>query len=191
MTCRKEKAMNKKINYHFRLVLTIAGVITTYLLSYNYSFSDSIILKNEYINNQHKIQELKNAPIIISNLIKEIAMLDDIINIEDTTSKNSRKRIIDYTESSCKELDLSLIELTEPLIRTQENYIITYNRLVIEGDYFQLVKFIYELETVATNMIIISIKMYSKKERISKKTKIYSEIVFQTIKDKEGEDENV
>ncbi|MCK5856738.1 MAG: hypothetical protein KAG64_04565 [Bacteroidales bacterium] len=183
--------MNKKINYHFRLVLTIAGVITTYLLSYNYSFSDSIILKNEHINNQHKIQELKNAPIIILNLTKEIAQLDDIINIEDTTSQDSRKRIIDYTESSCKELDLSLIELTEPLIHTQENYIITYNRLVIEGDYFQLVKFIYELETVTTNMIIISIRMYSKKEKISKKTKIYSEIVFQTIKDKEGEYENV
>lgn len=173
--------MNKDINYNNRLLISIVTILIISFILYKFAFSKTISVITEFSLNRNTLTELNDAPSKISMLNNEITQLNNLINIGDSNDSIQKNRIIDLTEHACKELGISIIELSEPLVKNMGEYNVHYSKLVIEGDYFKMIKLVNNLEKKKQSLSLISVNVFSKKDRYSKKYKIYTEIIFQTI----------
>jgi hypothetical protein len=173
--------MDKKTNQKQKLIVTILIVIIAFFLTYKLTFEKTYHLILQYNANNELIKSIESAPKRISYLQKEIQILDKLIENEASNSSDPKSKIIEFTEQNCKKLNLSLVELSEPFIQNQVEYNIYYNKLIIDGDYFNILRFINEIEDKNLGPNIISIRILSEKKKYSEEYRLFAEIFFQTI----------
>ena len=167
-----------------RLYLTLAIVIFCFITIYKFSFANTIDIVNEYDTNEEQIYNLNNAPKRIAFLNTEINNINKLIANNDTLGQVKENNIIDYSERKCKELDITIIELSKPFTKHHDDYIVHYHELRIQGDFFDIIRLLDDLQKQRNIPKIISVKTYSKKKKYTNDFLVYSQIIFQSIKNK-------
>lgn len=173
--------MNKKVNQNRNLFFTILLIILIFFITYKLTFVKTYNLILQYKANDELIKSLEKAPKKISYLQKEIKKLETLIENKTSNSSDSKSKIIEFAELGCKKLDLKLIEFTEPFIQDKVEYNIYFNKLIVDGNYFNILRFINEIEEKNIGPKIISIKIRSEKNKYSQEQLLFAEIFFQTI----------
>jgi hypothetical protein len=158
------------------LIIVFATVI-----SINLGFKKTLSLAQSYNNNKATLETIDQIPKKLSSVQYDIQKLDSLLNSTDTLNKYPKTKILKFAEDEIEKLDLNILELSEPFINFADGYEERYEKLILRGDYFDLLKFINKYERSNKRPKIQSVRLYSKYDRRKKETLLYSDIYYKTV----------
>ena len=110
--------------------------------------------------------------------------LDEIARIlgkSDSTVQDNRQQLLELVSRYCEEKKIKLIEIPDPVLSVKGDYLLEINKVVIEGDFHRLNRFVFLLERQAIFGRIVSAKYKKTKDLRTKKTKLRIELLIQNI----------
>ena len=157
------------------LFLLLAGIA---LLAIIYTFSIKRTLKvyHSYQQNKANIAKAASAAIDIENYQKEWHILQ-----QTSQQTYNREYLLAQLTGFCREHDL-LIKTFPQAKRQEKNKIPIYTNLVeVEGKYKDMVKLAFMIEQEQHLAAIASLKFYTIKDRLSKKTYLRAKIILRNL----------
>lgn len=164
-----------------KLIILGTTMFCMVVLMYHLAFKKAIFLWKENKVLSRKIEMLENASTMIKNIEKELDEIKSLIHTGDSKPENFR---IDLLKTIAKNAALHNVifkELPENFSNEQNEYQILANKIIVEGEYKNLLLFIRSLELDNQAGNIVSSCFYIEKDIRTKKESLMADIYVQTI----------
>jgi hypothetical protein len=169
----------KSISYKKKYNYLLIAIPLCALIIYTLAVKKTIILMNGVSDMQQKIELAKDAPQRSEELKAEIDNMDQWIGQKN--DKNKPHSLLEIVTDYCKTTGSILREFPEEIETVKGNYIVRTNRLIIEGDFSQLLSLVYTLEQKVNIGKVSSVNYSSRKEPRTKQMTLTATIYLQNI----------
>ena len=163
-----------------RLIILIIFVLlffATYKKLYKHTFNTINTYKTLKSKRLDSVQ-LKNNIVLIKQELEDINRVMGNNEDDDLIQQN----ILSFASKITDSLKIKIVSLSKQHKYKINNVNIYSNFLVIEGRYNNLLKTIYGFEKEFKSSKINSVNLYTKKNYITRKNKLYAKILFQNFK---------
>ncbi|MCQ2082597.1 MAG: hypothetical protein MJZ11_13160 [Lachnospiraceae bacterium] len=174
--------MIKELTYKQIYLIAIAVTSLLAVCAYLFSFKNTINIITQYIELQERINAIKDAPEKITVLNAKMSQIDHLLIDKDDI--DVEQIILDKTTKFCKNNSLTLIEFPQTSYSEYQDYQILTNKVVLEGNFISIVKFIHDSERINKTGMVAAVQLTKKKDLQTKKEHLFSYIYFQNIKSK-------
>ena len=161
----------------FRLVILVfaLGLVLFYkvLLSDTLSYTDQL--------RQIKAQSGSNYLFDnrISDLRHRIKLIDSQIGDNEKSESVLRNLIVSQTLELCENLKLRVIAVNDSHRSKQGNYTIVTNSIVLEGNFQNLLKYVYEIDYGFQESKLVSVSFQIEKNKINRNNELHAIVYFQ------------
>lgn len=159
------------------IVIFMLLFFATYKKVYKHTFS---IAKNYYSLKNKKLDsvQLKN------NIFKLKQELENINRIIGTSTNDNliQQNILLFASEISDSIKINIVSLGKQHLYKTNGINVYSNFLKIEGSYNSVLKTIYSFEDKFNNSKVNSIRLFTKKDNITKKNKLYAKLLFQNFK---------
>jgi len=173
--------MNGKLSNKHKFYLLIAGIILILILAYNMAISKTIELEQSCNVIETNLNAAGYAPEKIALLRKKLANIESLYGSDFEDLDKLQEKLLQHVSYSCKKYQLVLIELPDVHEFKHTDYIIKTFKIVVEGNYTDILKFIYDLEFKPALGKLASIKFYTHTNFRKNSKRLYAQIIIQNI----------
>lgn len=169
--------MFENLSYQKKFFALLVFIIIMGITSYKRSFSLTIDAYQTLDTSREKLLEIRNSPQKLALLKTEVESLDRIIGKEAANADIVQQEILNAFNTINNNAEL--VKLEEIHIAKNDYFNIYTNRLVLTGNYEDLLKTIYHYEKKFDYSRVIGSKFYIDKEPRTRRKKLYQQIIFQ------------
>jgi hypothetical protein len=162
-----------------QLLLLFAALFA--IIAYYMAVKKTFLVYAEYKDANKKMELVENAPQKISQLEAELKKFESIIGTSDSSTKNTRQLILEKTSSYCKENNIVLKEILQPVSTEQNGYNLESNIVILEGGFSKLLNYVYIMEKNKSIGKISSVKFSINQNLLTNNKKLQSTIYIQKI----------
>ena len=169
--------MFENLSYKKKFFVLLGLMVVMGITAYKRSFSITIEAAQLLKESKQKLEKVSNSKQHITNLIAEVAYMDNLIGKEVANPDIIQQEILNaFTHNS---VDTELVKLEE-IHKTADKYFNIYtNRLIITGTYGNLLNTTYNYEKTFDFSRVVSVQFYIKKEPRTRRKKLLEQIIFQ------------
>lgn len=172
--------MLKQLTYKQKNLLLIALAVVFGVLVYNKALRNTFKIMDDCERLEEQLITANNAPQNASQLKAELAELDAFASTKFTT-RESHQKVLEQMSEYCRAHDLLVTDFPEPTAFQTEKFTIVTGTAEAEGSFHNLIQMVHELEQHPQGFKVASVRLYTKTNVQSKKTKLYARIYFQNI----------
>ena len=172
--------MNKLTN-KYRFYLLLAGTFVALLLAYNMAINNTIELKKTCNKIEHDLNKAGDAPRKIAAIEKKLVSIESLYGSDFEDLDKLQEKLLNHISQSCKQYELTLIELPNVHEFEHSDYVIKTFKIVVEGNYTNILKFIYDLEFKPALGRLASIKFSTQTNYRNSNKKLFAQIIIQNI----------
>jgi hypothetical protein len=173
--------MFSKLTYKQKFYTAILFFCIILFASYKKTFHKTFIAKKSVEKVEKKVFATDNYYYQISNLKKEIQNLDEVIGGSNINPQNVQQSILNFV---AEKQETNLIAIEDTHISSNSNFIVFTNQITLSGSYPSLIKCLFNFEKKFKDSKIVSIRVYSEKNRATKKIVLLMHLIFQNYKKK-------
>lgn len=177
--------MFKNLTYLKKVKLLLIGGIVFLFISYLFAFKRTINLYSDYREIKEKLKLVDSAPQTIAGLQSQLNGIDKIISKNNQGGMDTRFALLGVASEYCQRNRTSLTEMPKSLFTQESDYNIETITLVMEGSFFNLLKFVYQLERSDNIGKVASVEFKTINDIITKENKLIVSIYIQTVKKNE------
>lgn len=175
--------MFKNISYKRKFYGLLALVVILSFTAYKRSFKGTIETVGFYREAVKSINESPNSLEELSNIKKEIKILDNIIGKRAENPAIVQNEILGFLSMRTQEITLSKIE---NLHVSNDDYFSIYSNVIsLQGDFNGILKTIYEFEKDFEYARIASMVFRTERDPRTSKKELYNDIIFQNYEKKQ------
>lgn len=175
--------MFKNLNYNKKCYLLITGFVLFLFVGYQFSFSDTIILKTEISEKQKKLEWLKDKEKELPFLRAKMKEYEKAY--AKTDSSSVRDKLTAFISEFAEEHECLVTEIPGNSLYKGNDLKVQTNTFTIKGNYKELVTLLYTLETEQKYLAkIMSARFYSLKDVQTKKSNLFLTIITQSFEQK-------
>jgi len=163
------------------VVLLIVASFLFAIIAYKMAIKKTVVLYNECKTYDNYMAEAQNAPKDIALLEKQLKKVDAILQNNDTSNIKLQYKLLDKASAYCLNNPVILSSYIEPEFYQYQDYDIETNKIVLEGGFHNLLKFIYKLEVEEPIGKVVSVKFEKKKQLRTENNKLFVSIYVQGI----------
>ncbi|WP_378175217.1 hypothetical protein [Aquimarina sp. SS2-1] len=169
--------MFENLSYKKKFFALLALMVVLGITAYKRSFSMTIDAATLVEDSKMKLEKVSNSQQRITNLIAEVSYLDKLIGKEVANPDIVQQEILNtFNEINT---DTELVKL-EAIHKASDEYFNIYtNRLILTGNYSDLLNTTYEYEKIFDFSRVVSLKFYIEKEPRTRRKKLFEQIIFQ------------
>ncbi len=171
----------KKLTNKHRFYLLVAGTLVALLLAYNMAISKTLELKKGCNKIEDELNAAGYAPARIAALNKKLAKIESLYGSDFEDLDKLQEKLLNHISQSCKQYELTLIELPSVHEFAQSDYVVKTFKIVVEGNYTNILKFIYDLEFKPALGRLASVKFSTETDYRYKNKKLFAQIIIQNI----------
>ncbi len=169
--------MFENLSYKKKFFALLGLMVVLGITAYKRSFSMTIDAATVLEESKQKLAKVNNSQQRITNLASEVAYLDKLIGKEVANPDVVQQEILNtFTEISTK---TDLVKLEEIHKASDEYFNIYTNRLVLTGNYGDLLKTTYNYEKEFDFSRVVSLQFYIEKEPRTRRKRLFEQIIFQ------------
>ena len=169
--------MFENIAYKKKFLALIVLVVIFAITAYKRSFAVTIEAYSNLESSKIKLAQVSNSKQKIATLNAEVSYLDKIIGKKAANADVVQQEILnsfnDIGSTS------SLVRLEEIHLANNNYFNIYTNRLVLSGDYKNLLKATYHYEKEFDFSRVVSIRFYVDKDAKTRRKKLFEQLIFQ------------
>ena len=166
--------------------MLLVGFVFFLYLSYSLSIKNTIDLANQCSIYEEQLKFVKDAPLKIAELQKELNQKEKSLGFS-STKKEFQEQLLNNISTYCAENDLLLIEVPEVHTYKQHEYKIETYTTIVEGSYIKLLKLLYAIEQKFRIGKVVSVKFSSKKDYKTNELRLTLNMYIQNIKKEDYE----
>ena len=116
------------------------------LISYFGAIKNTVSLINSCSELEDKLIQIKDAPKELALIERQLKEFEILFGKVDTNQINYQPYLLETISNYCNSNDLILKEFPKPLIYAEQDFIIETNKIILEGEFIELLKLIYLIE---------------------------------------------
>ncbi len=174
--------MFQSVRYKNKNYLLLALAVVFGWMAWKYAFAKTFHTAYECARLEQMMQEADDAALTMAALQQEAHLLNRQLGGNGTSVyPNVNQELYDYLSRYCGDKKLRIHEFSEPHNYMENDYNIRSGKVIIRGNYVDLIKMIHNLENNFTSARIASVHFFSEKNPQTKKTNLYAQLWFQHI----------
>lgn len=174
--------MFKNISYKKKFYGLLAFAVLLSFTAYKRSFKGTIETITFYRESVKNIKESSNSSVELSNIKKEVSILDNKIGKNAKNPSIVQNEILGFLSTRSHEITLSKIE---NLHISNDDYFTIYSNVIsLQGDFNGLLKTIHEFEKDFDYARIASMVFHTERNTKTSQKELYNEIIFQNYEKK-------
>lgn len=170
-----------KLTYKYRFYILLGGIFIVSILTYKLAIKKTLELKAECSKIENELNSVGYAPQKISVLRKRLSEIEKLYGSDFEDLDKLQEKLLQHIGLTCKQYDLVLIELPEVHQYKNNDYVIKTFKVVVEGNYIDILKFVYDLEFKPALGRLASIKFYTQTNYRKNNKILYAQIIIQNI----------
>lgn len=175
--------MLDKLNYTKKCYLLLASMFLFFYIGYQFSFSDTFILRNEIDKKEEKLAWLKEKEKDLPLLKTKMMEFEKAYAKGDSLSV--RDKLTTYISEFAEENACLVTEIPMNSSFKNDNLKVQTNTFTIKGNFRELLTLLYTLETEHKYLAkIMSAQFYTIKDMQVKKKNLYLTIITQSFEQK-------
>lgn len=171
--------MLKKLTYKHKYFLLLAVLVIAAIAVYSLAIKRTMTAIGEHRDLQHKMELLKDAPEQIASIEAQLKQMDQLVANKEPL--DLEQTLLEEVTDFSQKHNLTLIEFPQTNISSYQDYQIYINKVVIEGNFKNILQFIYHAERQRKTGKIASIQLKRTKDIRTKQMYLYAYIYFQNI----------
>jgi len=128
--------------------MAAVAILILIFIAIRFGFAKTFQMKREIDQMSIKTEAIKDAPARLQSINQRLTKLDQFIG--DFTGEEISLRLMERAGTFCESTHMVLKELPEKHVFISNDYSIVTYKLVIKGDFKNLLRFLRELETNST-----------------------------------------
>lgn len=173
--------MLKRFSYNKKNKYLIALAILLPFILYVFAIKKTVLAYNEFEKNSIQLDSITQVPVLYSKLKKELDFIDQQLGAQDI-GHNYLDSLIEAVTNYCQVNSIILKEFPKTNVIKKDNLIVETNKIVLEGDFISLLKFVYLLENKRNYGKVVSVYYQSKMDYRTNKFNLTSTVYLQNIK---------
>jgi len=173
----------KQLSYRQKNMALLGFTLVLGWVIWSYALSATVELSHSNTDMEQQLVLAEQAPATVGNLHRQLDELDALFGTPASTDAANRapEEIYDYVSRHCTQHGLSIHQYPAPHEFHSDLYHIETERIVVEGNYHDLLVLLHALERTFGKVRVASVHFYSEKNRLTNKTKLYAHFYLQTI----------
>lgn len=169
--------MFENISYKKKFLVLLILMVILAITAYKRSYSMAIDAAKLLDESKEKLAKVNNSQQHITNLKSEVEYLDKLIGKEVASPDIVQQEILNtFTEINA---NTPMVKL-EKIHKTSDEYFNIYtNRLILTGDFGDLLKTTYNYEKEFDFSRVVSLQFYIEKEPRTRRKRLFEQIIFQ------------
>jgi len=163
----------------FKLLILVLALLL--LIVYRLAIIKTIEKYQDCTNLKEKLNLVSLAPREIKELQNRINSINEFFGRNSDSTLNTRAVLIDKTSFFAKQKNIKIKSINEPDFHTENDILIETNQIILEGSFFNLLRYIAFIEKENKNGNIASVKFYTEKNIKTKKEKLLLMIYIKNI----------
>ena len=168
-------------SYKQKLILLTFGSFILIILMYSLAVKKTFILRSECKNLTEQLTVADNAPEQIYMLQQKLASIDQLIGANINDNYVLKEQILNYCSQYCSKHNLVIKDFPAIHEYTQENYQVETSKIIIQGNFINILKLIYLFEKEYKIARVVSVNFHSEKNIKTKRKVLEADIYFQNI----------
>lgn len=173
--------MFTNLTYKKKIILMMAGFVVFLFIAWSVSIKSTFELANQCSICEEQLEFVKDAPLKIASLQKEIDVKEQILG-HSNAGVEFQEHLLKQVTEFCQQNQLILREYPQVHNYIQQEYNIETNEIIVEGPFIKLLKLLYALEQEYKLGKVVSAKFMSKKDFKTNQMKLTLTIYVQNIK---------
>lgn len=169
--------MFNKLSYKQKFFIVIGVFLILLFASYKKNFKRLYDSKKELNIINSKLKENKNLFNQLYLLENEVRIIDGIIGGETKEPRKIQQLVLDFVTNN--QFKTNIVSISDTHFFSDEQFNIYTNQIEFEGEYEELIDMLYKIETSFNSSIILSSKIYRKKDFRNNIKKLYLKIILQ------------
>lgn len=148
------------LRYSPRLSMMVTGVLVIYLLAWQFGICRTITLLTQYaaVSNTSKIQrEHRSSP---EDLVLYLDELDNKMGCSDLPGDDIRQAILDRLSQTGRHCPFTMVDIPASYSYKKKEYTVMVNTFIITGNYGNLIRLMYSMDTASAPGNLISTRLY-------------------------------
>ena len=179
--------MKGKLTYKKKLLFALIGSGLFAICLYKISIADTIALSSENSMFEEQIESSQDAPEQIQHLRAKLRRVESLVGEDQMMSGDMHQVLLDMVTDRCKQKGIILKEFPQTMVSENNGYQTKTARVVVEGDFIELLKLVHYLETNYRIGKIVSVSFETYKEKRTRRRKLMVSIYIQNVKSIEHE----
>ena len=165
------------------LICTVLVLIMVYSLAIKRTFAIYELSEAS----EEKIEQAKDAPLMIMKLKKELQEMDQRIG-KNKNQINNEQQLLELVTGYCQSNHSILREFPKGTLAEKGNLLIETNHFTVQGSFSMLLKLVYELEQKEALGKVASVRYQLKKDIQTKELALTVSVYIQNVKKKTNEE---
>lgn len=166
------------------MLLAIAALFL--ILVYTFGIRKTIDQYMEYKNLRVNYEEAKQAPQHLVMIKSEIDRLNSLTNTLGSNGDIDRPVLLEVITDFSKVNDLVIKDFPQAMEKNVEDYIIEQNKIVVAGDFLEVIKLVYLLEQEKRMGQVVSADFKMTLDKATKKRYLQTSFYIQKIRSNES-----
>ena len=173
--------MFANLKYKTKLYLLLAGGLLGIIIIYQVAIKETVSLREEINQNENKARELADAPKQLARLQDELATFTKGISSVTGENEKFRELLLEQTTNYCHTLGLTLRDFPQAHTYNETDYTVRTYSLIAEGNFLELQKLAYLLETGFCKGKVPSAQYYVKTDFKTGRKSLFIKLYIQYI----------
>ncbi len=167
-------------------LLIVVAVLLVFII-YSFAIKKTILAKNDCSTAEQQMLIAENAPMMASQLEKELMQMDAKIGTNSLKEKKSGQELLELVTTYCQKNQAVLREFPQIIVTDQEKLTVETNLFIVEGNFSTLINLVYLLEQKSKLGKVASVHYQFKKDLKSREMVLTATTYLQNVKKKENE----
>lgn len=159
------------------------GIFLSMILVFQIAVKPTLELKRSYQEKKIMLESLSTAPQEIKIISEKLNTIDQNLNTKSSLLQDTRDDLLEAISNYCIKNNIKVFSYPKLHLHKNKSFRIESNTIILKGDFKNLLKLIYHMETNVSFSRIASLRYYTELNRKTKREELYLEMIFQNIKD--------
>ncbi len=168
--------MFKQLSYKHKYFLLLAILVLAAIVTYSLAIKRTIVTIGEHRDLLHKTELLKDAPEQIADISMQLQQMEQLLANKEPL--DLEQMLLEQITDFSQQYNLTLMEFPKTNISSYQDYGIYINKMVVEGNFKNILQFIYNMEQQRKVGKIASVQFKTTKDIRTKQMYLYAYIYF-------------
>lgn len=172
--------MLNRFTHKQKWYMVLAGIILLFVISWKLSFYETFKVWSRVSGSKQRLALAATTPERNKQLEQDLHRLD-LLTGNIPRGGDTRQILLAHLSTLCNKYNVSLVNMREPVTKTNAGYVVVLHQIRLSGGYYDLVRSLNELESCFPEGKVAGVQFYTRKHLITKKAILYLELWLQII----------
>lgn len=170
-------------NYSYRKkkVALLIVIVLLGAAAYKRAFSVTVEQLSLHEELKSKVDEAQNSVQTLKAKTLQLNQVNQVIGKENVPNEIVQHSFLSFVKN--KDLNLSVNSIEKPHQYQHPDFIINTNKVTLKGDFLSTTSFIYNFETQFNLGRLVSVHVFKKRNRTTRKNEVLTTLYFQNFSD--------